>query len=229
MVAVGTGSGPCASGRHRGVWQSWRCVVATGGFVRDGKFAIWEVSTCPRRSASPPESLIAHRVPTRRRSLRRNAQRRIAIDRLAEVELFVHCTREQLAQDRQARHTDQHRPRLRSGTGGLQGDGVLRGHRRPRDRVGRGSSASRTAPRAVLRRDRPPRSARATRDGHRGDADDASRSRSPRVPRPPRGCSPRRSGVAAEPCRSVARRSGPHRRGGSPDGCTPLRWTGASP
>ena len=32
-----------------------------------------------------------------RRPLRRHAQRRIAIDRLAEVELFVHCTREQLA------------------------------------------------------------------------------------------------------------------------------------
>jgi CRP-like cAMP-binding protein len=51
----------------------------------------------PTTLSVPPESLIAHRVPTRRRSLRRHSERRIAIDRLAEVELFVHCTREQLA------------------------------------------------------------------------------------------------------------------------------------
>ncbi len=51
----------------------------------------------PTTLSFPPESLIAHRVPTRRRSLRHHAQRRIAIDQLAELELFVHCTRDQLA------------------------------------------------------------------------------------------------------------------------------------
>jgi CRP-like cAMP-binding protein len=51
----------------------------------------------PTTLSFPPESLIVHRVPTRRPSLRRHAQRRNAIERLAKVELFVHCTSEQLA------------------------------------------------------------------------------------------------------------------------------------